>query len=288
LYYCLLNLAKAFIVHRNVATDLETAEHGLSENRGAYANALVRAKPDSPNRRCIYDLFSQALGNQPIASNTDYRLLDELLPQIVVGHRLWAHAANKRERFIRAEQIRFLHKRDIKQVWLALDLRKSDLREIACTAPKVLKHSGLNGHFQQVSPSLENKEEERYLDGIVRVEQKAPGIYTKKPAEALRHLPDIFGRRLWCIMRTVPPYRRYYLWGSPQGLQKLVDPLLSVYMVVYYLGSVTRYRPHYFEELQASKFGNLFDEVIQTQGQQMLFHLAAEFQKRDVSWPAVL
>ncbi len=68
----------------------------------------------------------------------------------------------------------------------------------------------------------------------------------------------------------------------------LIDPLLSVYSVIFYLGSVTRYRPYYFEGLQTSPFGNLFDEIIQTQGQQMLFHLAAEFQERDISWPAVL
>jgi hypothetical protein len=67
-----------------------------------------------------------------------------------------------------------------------------------------------------------------------------------------------------------------------------VYPLLSVYLVVFYLGSVTRYRPNYFEDLQTSPFGNLFDEIIQIQGQQMLFHLAAECQERDVSWPAVL
>jgi len=281
-------LAKALIVHRNLATDLQTAQHGLHENRGDYAKALVTVQPDSANRRSIFDLFSQALGNQPLATNIGYHLLDDLLPQIVVGHRLWAQAANKRERFIRAEQIRFMHGPDTKEVWLIVDLRKSDLRGIASTAPAVLKHSGLDGSFQQVSPNSETHEDEVYLDEIVRIEQRTPASYANKPVEALQNLPNIFGRRLWCIMRTVPPYRRYYLWGSPQHPQSLIDPLLSVYMAVYYLGSVTRYRPHYFEDLQVSKFGNMFAEIIQTQGPQMLFHLAAEFQRRDVSWPAVL
>ena len=93
---------------------------------------------------------------------------------------------------------------------------------------------------------------------------------------------------MWCIMRTVPPYRRYYFWAARELTNSLMHPLLSVYVVIFYLGSVTRYRPYYFEELQASPFGNLFDEIIQTQGQQILFHLAAEFQERDISWPAVL
>jgi len=93
---------------------------------------------------------------------------------------------------------------------------------------------------------------------------------------------------MWCIMRTVPAYRRYYFWASKELASNLIHPLLSVYAVIYYLGSVTRYRPYYFEDLQASRFGNLFDEIIQTQGQQILFHMAAEFQERDISWPAVL
>jgi hypothetical protein len=287
LYYSLLNLAKALIVHRNIATDLEKAVHGLTENRGEYTKAVVTAQPVNPTRQSIFDLFSRALGNQPITAARNYHLLADLLPQIVIGHRLWAQAANKRERFIRADQIRFLHDQGNRQVWFIVDLRRSDLSEIASTAPKVLKHSGLD-NFHQVSPTSTDEAESRHLKAIVRLEQKTPATYTNRPVEALHNLQTVFGRRLWCIMRTVPPYRRYYLWGSPEGLQNLVDPLLSIYMVVFYLGPVTRYRPHYFEDLQVSKFGNLFDEILQTQRQQMLFHLAAEFQRRDVSWPAVL
>jgi hypothetical protein len=40
--------------------------------------------------------------------------------------------------------------------------------------------------------------------------------------------------------------------------------------------------------LQETTYGSVFDEIIQTQGQQMLFHMAAEFWQRDISWPAVI
>ncbi len=47
LYYSLLNLAKALIIHRKVARDLGNAEHGLSENRDEFSKAVITLKTDS-------------------------------------------------------------------------------------------------------------------------------------------------------------------------------------------------------------------------------------------------
>jgi YaaC-like Protein len=117
LYYAFLNLAKTFIVYRNVASDLGNATHGLTEDRTRYSQAIITARPDRRKGKEIYDLFSQALGNQLLNREVRYRLSTVLLPQIVIGHRLWTQAANKNERFIRAERIMFLHNPDDKAVW---------------------------------------------------------------------------------------------------------------------------------------------------------------------------
>jgi len=217
-----------------------------------------------------------------------FRLLNDLLPQIVIGHRLWATAANKKERFIRAEKIEFLHDTNAKEMWTVIDFKRSDVKALKIKTQKFIDYAGLGG-FSEILPADVSEDGPAYLKKIIRLEQKHPQKYVDVPIEKLHLLPKIIGNKMWCIMRTVPAYRRYYFWASKELTNgKLLDPLLSVYVVIYYLGSVTRYRPNYFEDLQASSFGNLFDEIIQTQGQQMLFHLAAEFQERDISWPAVL
>jgi hypothetical protein len=287
LYYSFLNLAKTLIVYRNSPSDLANATHGLSEDRGGYSKAIITARPDNKKGKEVYDLFSQALGNPPLNRELRFRLSTTLLPQILIGHRLWAQAANKSERFIRAERISFLHNASDKTIWIIIDVKKSDLRSLNISTREFLKFSGLE-EFAEVNPAEADDEQRSYRESVVRLEQKSPTSYTAEAAKPLHELPNVLRDRLWCIMRTVPAYRRYYFWASPALKGDLVYPLLSVYLVIFYLGSVTRYRPSYFEDLQTSPFGNLFDEIIQTQGQQMLFHLAAEFQERDVSWPAVL
>lgn len=286
IYYSFLNLAKAFIVFRGVASDLGDANHGISEDRKPYRRAVIKVSADLGKKRYVYDLFSQALGNNAIASPSSYKLR-ELLPQIVVGHRLWAEAEHKNERFIRAERIDFAANRDKKEVWTRIDFKKSDLRALNISHQQFCSVAGLSPDFREVTPSSDGDQQE-YLRGISRFEQINPILYTRRPGDELNEASAILQRRVWCVVRSVPPYRRYYFWGSQKGRSKLLPPLLSVYLVIFYLGSVTRYRPYYFEQLQSSPYGNLFDEIVQTQPQQFLFHLASEFRKRDISWPAVI
>jgi hypothetical protein len=222
------------------------------------------------------------LGESALGADHQFDLSKTLLPQIVIGHRLWAQAANKRERFVRVQRFRYVHSEANRSVWITFEIQKSDLEIVGVSGSQFLNNAKMTG-FRQV---------QAVEDGTVRTdmlhfEQFTPQVYQTKPTEALRQLSATSSKHVWCIMRTVPPYRRYYLWAGSSPAD-LLNPVLSVYLVLFYLGSVTRYRPYYFEELQGSPFGNLFDEIVQTHGQQMLYHLAAEFAQRDVSWPAVL
>lgn len=206
------------------------------------------------------------------------------MPQIVIGHRLWAQATNNRERFVRIENLHLRQRQIDKTMWIDLDIKRSDLQALRLSPQESLTNSRLKD-FHEVIPIRHKGDSDR---NIVRFEQIIPSSYAQSPIDSLDSLVKTLYNRVWCIMRTVPPYRRYYLWAARDLSSELIDPLLTVYLVIFFLSSVTRYRPYYFEEIQNSRFGNVFDEIIQTQGQQMLFHLASEFQKRDVSWPTVL
>jgi hypothetical protein len=135
---------------------------------------------DSSSRRSVYDLFSRALGNPPITGQVAFRLVIDLLPQIVIGHRLWAAAANKNERFIRAERISFLHRTDTKEIWTIIDLKKSDLRALKVDAQNFLVYSRLE-KFGEIEPKSIVREPVNYLESIIRLEQRSPQVYVFTP-----------------------------------------------------------------------------------------------------------
>src|SRR4051794_23971492 len=131
--------------------DLGNAFHGLSENRLNYSSATITATADNNRSRAIYDLFAQVLDENALAEDQKLNLVQTLLPQIVIGHCLWAQAANKRERFVRVQRFAYLHSIADRHVWITFDVHKPDLETVGVTAARFLQNSRLVG-FQQVNP----------------------------------------------------------------------------------------------------------------------------------------
>jgi hypothetical protein len=287
LYYCLMNLAKSFILHRSVTNDINHAVHGISEDRlpstaQEFLDSTVSVYPNSTNSPQIYALFGKALGARPLLTKTQYSVVKDILPQIVIGHRLWASAADAPERFIRIQRVRIRHARKIKSVWLTIDVQRSDLKECRLNHTQLRHLTSLDADFVEVKPrsSIDSK---RYC----RLELKLPIPYNRRPGDALKSLSDKLRPYLWTVVRPIPPYRRHYLYAPPPN-SKVIHPILSIYAAIFYLGSVTRYRPHHFDMIAKTEYGNLVHEIIDNQILQVLFQLASEFARREVSSPAVL
>jgi hypothetical protein len=95
-YYSFLNLAKAFILAKGLATSLDHARHGLMDGRGPGATELDAAQVivKNPNADVnIFPLLARALGETSPAHNKAFPVT-ELMPQVVVGHRLWREAGS--------------------------------------------------------------------------------------------------------------------------------------------------------------------------------------------------
>lgn len=58
---------------------------------------------------------------------------------------------------------------------------------------------------------------------------------------------------------------------------------MSIYAFIYYLGSVTRYRSYFFEDLLERPDGAHIEETITNIPQQFLFLIASEFAGREVA-----
>ena len=88
---------------------------------------------------------------------------------------------------------------------------------------------------------------------------------------------------------TVTPYRRYYVYLCPPAERPALLPqLLSIYAISYYLGSITRYRPHHFDLVSTGTLGPRIQDFITGQPLQFIYLMASEFSEQDVTKPAIL
>jgi hypothetical protein len=285
LYYAFLNLAKAYILYRGVANDLDLAGHGVAEdkkNSRKFTQAKINLFPSTATRKNIVDLFGQALGAKPLTNQISLQVIKHIVPQIVIGHRLWSAASGKAFKFIRCERIDFRSGRRTKQIWLRLCIKRDDIRAANISHTRFAKLTKLSQLFHEVSPR-----DQSLAVRCIIYEQKKPTAYTRRPSDRLHDLVRLISPELWTIIRSTPPYRRYYLnLFSP--VNKRLNPLIAIYLLSFYLGSVTRYRPYEFEKIQDSTYGMFIAEFLETEGLQFWYKLACEFGQQSVSLPAVV
>jgi hypothetical protein len=89
---------------------------------------------------------------------------------------------------------------------------------------------------------------------------------------AIQKLADsIRGIGVWSVLTTQG--NRFYFGTFPPREQ--LPALGSTYAVMFYLGSVTRYKPHDFDKIVTRKHSWLIGEFLNTQPMQFLYGLAS-------------
>ena len=242
LYYSFMNLVKSFCLTRGHRATFDLAQHGLTVDRHPGTKELVgaflKAFPSlatSPSNN--FAEFKQVLTGTGLALDINYQL-PVLLPQIVPGHRVWAMESRKSERFIALHDLRFVQDRASQTMWLDLYLVSDDLTRLGVTHQRLLSEAGLASLFRQVACM-----EEWNGRPLLRFEQLAVHTYPHAhPADELSAVIDPIRQLLWTTVATATPYRRYYVYLAPTAERPFVLPqLLSIYAIMFYLGSITRY-----------------------------------------------
>jgi hypothetical protein len=289
LYYSFMNLVKVYCLTRGPRTTFDLATHGLSQRLlpggKEFTGAFVRAHPSRAGAVANnFDEFQQVLMGAGLAADTDYQL-PVLVPQIVPGHRFWAQATSRTERFIALHDIAFMYDDATEAMWLNLFVVADDLTRLGVTQTRLINESRLARHFSAVACAEEIRG--RPLLCLQQtVTHNCPGGY---PADHFRSVVAVVRHLLWVTVATVSPYRRYYVYLAPQAEQPFVLPqLLSIYALVYYFGSITRYRPHQYDSIAAGPFGPWVHEFINGQPLQFLYLMASEFAEQDVTRPSIL
>jgi hypothetical protein len=261
-----------------------SSKPGLKERlrgqRRELVDAYLVADPTSPNTAQNFDELLAALAGTPLAARTNYDL-PALLPQILSGHRLWAQAAGKVERFICHPRPAILARYGRARAMVRICLLAEDLSRLNVSHQRMLSESGLAGTFREVQSDAPGQ---IWLEQIAT--QPCPNNY---PADDLHHVVATVRPDLWMTVSSIPPYRRYYLYLCPpaEALHRLPQ-LLSMYAVTFYLGSITRYRPHHFDALLRGAFGPRVRDFVAGQPLQFLYLMASEMARRDVAKPSIL
>lgn len=292
LYYCFMNLVKAFCLTRATRSTFDKAQHGLAEKLKAPTNreltdAFLTAYPTPATGGHLQNFseFMLALTGNALPAQKDYDI-PVLLPQILPGHRLWSYAANKKERFVAVYDIRPFLNKTTSSLWLNLYFVSDDLSRIDISGKDFLVQSCLSPNFVQVACN-EQDSSGRKLICYQQVNQIV--CTTTKYANYLQQLFDSIRPILWVTVATLPPYRRHYVYLRPSlETPQVLPQLLSIYALAYYFGSITRYRPHHYPSIIDTAFGPRVQDFITGQPQQFLYLLASEFAKREIAKPSIL
>jgi hypothetical protein len=282
LYYAFLNLAKTFALTSGRASTVVEAKHGIAEDRQPGSEELGGAElviVDDPRWLNVFPLLVRSMGYTPPPNGTRYRVLD-LLPQVVIGHRLWREAGGS-ERYVPVSTL-FHHDPQARQMWLTLYVKKDDLSRFGITRNRVLREGGLASAFREVRDPI--------LSGVpnyVCFEQTTPLSYGDRPSDQIADLAGLVRPFLWRSATSVPPYRNYYIQLDPLPGPRLPQ-LATLYALFFYFGSITRYRPHVFDDVLQSSYGPFVSEFVSAQPEQLLYLLTSEMREREVAKPALI
>lgn len=283
-YYAMLNVGKALLRTRGFAHPLEKAHHGLSDQSAGTADptqVTIQVKgPSTTSPRVSREILSVMGYPAPVAGNV--YVAADLMAQVVVGHRLWREATGQSERFLAIERIAMIEDRNSKTIWLRLYVDWPTMQRHGMAQKDLLPRSGLAGSFALV------KDKSGPADQLC-LEQVTPVSYNHRATDEVMQLVDLVRPFLWRIVSAVPgsSYRRNYLYLAPPGTPR-VTQIEAAWALLFYLGSVVRYRPHRFDDISSGRFGPFVDEFISAQPDQLLYLFASEMCRREVARPAIV
>ncbi len=279
-YYAFLNVSKAFLLARGVKLPPRT-RHGLSDpSANARRRLLLESQTvkvdaqGAKNDQLLPELIA-ALGATP--ANQSYRVLD-LLAQIPGIHRTYAtigrgRTSKSKSKGKQAATIGQTWRkgpcfapcdlavlRDGKGAWvrLSMDATALDVRQAAALLVQV---PAVRSAFTRVDSGTRHS---------ITFET---AVDTSKTADMrMATLSQVLRRGgIWSLL-TNQGYR-HYMGAIP--VRYRLPQLASIYAAMFFLGSVTRYRPYDYDTILGGRYAWLVEEFLAMQPTQFLYLLAS-------------
>jgi hypothetical protein len=275
-YYSFMNLAKAFLLIRHV--DLPPApRHGISDPRAnakrrlRFEGQAVRFLQCAPDHSKLFPEFVRTLGME-IRRPRTVRLLS-LLRQVPGIHRAFCGVTREKPSFMPAKRFELCRIENHLYARMVLSRDDQDTRE---TLPKIRARRAFRRVFHQVASQNQHE---------LWFETKPQPAATRATDTAIKQLGKLIsGVGIWSMLTDMG--QKFYLSATPP--RESLPPLASVYAIMFYLGSITRYKPYDFDRIVAGRFAWLIGEFLKTQPAQFLYGVAAHAAGVDVVRPYAL
>ena len=286
-YYCFMNLLKAYLLTKGPYSTLGDTHHGLTLDF-----ATVRSKPTTARMTGInthtsgggvlkINLFDELVKIFNPAGLPQRRVeikMSSIFPQILLGHRLWCQASSRKERFINIEHVAMKHDLENHEIWANIELSRPDYRRLGYKQNDLLDRTGLREGFFLVEPVSDR-------DAKIVLEMDDT-ITCPRPADRVLELAQTVRPFLWASVTTIKPFRKYYLYLSDGD--DVYPQICSIYAMFFFLGSLARYRPHKLQHFVDGDYGAFISEFVNNQIDQYLYLFASIFVEQEVSKAAVV
>lgn len=275
-YYAFLNLAKVLLLHKEI--NLPPAiKHGIvdpkanARERLHFKTQIVRINNPAHDHSELFPELIRCLAISNTSTTQSEEKPIDLLRQVPAIHRTYCQVTLKEPIFCPIEILTILH--DKEHVWVNLRLSKHD-RDVQRTIKSITAAPKFKNVFRQVKP-LGTKRGDEYLYESDHVKYYRRGIDS-----AIGKLADkVRSCGIWTIL-TRNGYS-YYLNG---GQEQCLPQLCSAYAIMYYLGSLVRYKPYDFSKI-IKGYSWVISEFIDTQPAQFLHILASYLAETEVVLP---
>lgn len=261
-YYAFLNLAKVLLLAKGCNLPART-EHGIKDPKeNARTRGLrfegqrvrtTRSEPGAIFPRLVQEL---RLDHSPLAPRS-YKVL-RLLRQAPGIHRAYMRVTNSGPAFVPIRRIEV--RKDDDGIWARFALNTSD-PDVRDALPEARRLFGSTLTHVLAPHGSGESWFEAYKGGDRGNTDTALGY--------LSYFTQRVG--LWALL-TRQGYRYYF--GAFRKAERLPQ-LCSMFATMFYLGSITRYKPYDFDRIISGRHAWLVNEFLATQPEQFLYVLAS-------------
>jgi hypothetical protein len=276
-YYASLNLAKVFLIIKHISLP-PAVKHGLTDPKTNQRKSMhfsvqsVKFLPCKTDHSIIFPELVKALGHN-IINNTTIKVIS-LMRQIPGIHRTFCTITGQSPCFLPIKQFSLV-KSPKSEIIVRVILDKNNT-DVPIVLKNIRSRNSFKNNFIQVKVEKEKEKEEIWFETA-----KKQGRGSKRFIAIKEHAKEISKAGIWGILTNNG--WRYYL--SCLRPSEIMPPLASIYATMFYLGSITRYKPYDFDKILAGRYSWLMSEFVRTQPAQFLYGIAGHVAGTDVVRP---
>ncbi len=272
-YYSFLNLAKVALLLNGVAIPLRVW-HGIEDpaanirERLRFSGQQIKIRATTSNRDQLFSELWKVLGGD-VSRARLMRLMD-VLAQVPSIHRTFTRVTGGRTALLPIKRMEL--RQDNASIWVRLVVARHD-RDVETTLPRVGRRQAFTLLFRRVHSN--DASEDWFESRPVRGRGRATDTAIAQLAASLGELP----------LSTILTGDGYRLYVSDVSPGAYLHPLAAQYAVMFYLGSVTRYKPDVFDKIIDGAHAWIVEEFLASAPVQFIYILASVLAGVDVVRP---